>query len=451
VVLRSTRDPSVRASLEQAVFSGLAPDGGLYVPVSHLDLRPAMSVWGPATTFAEVAEAASGAVFAGDLGAAGGEGVARRAFPFAPALRRLDEKTWVLELFHGPSCAFKDFGASFLAAAMDAYCARTARTATVLVATSGDTGSAVAQAFRDRANVRVVILYPSGRVSALQEQQLTTVGGNVCALEVTGSFDDCQRMAKEAFLDPGLVEALGLTSANSINVGRFLPQSFYFLWAWAAVGGGADPGRSGSIRFVVPSGNLGNLASGLYAWRWGMEVAGFLAATNANDVLPEYLLSGLFRPRASVRTLSNAMDVGNPSNMERIVDLFDGRPEETRLVLAGEAVSDAETVGGMREAHRRYGYVVDPHTAVGFVAEARHRERAGRRQPGRVVLLATAHPAKFVDTVREALGIEPEMPPQLVAAARGTKDSVVVGPSSAALRAFLLEELDARCPLRLEK
>jgi threonine synthase len=254
-------------------------------------------------------------------------------------------------------------------------------------------------------------------------------------------------MAKEAFVDAELARTLRLTSANSINVGRFLPQAFSYLWAWAAMGGGRDRRSSEAALFVVPSGNLGNLASGLYAWRWGMSVAGFLAATNANDVLPEYLASGLLRPRASVRTRSNAMDVGNPSNMERILDLFGGDRSGARLVLAGEAVSDPETLHGMRDAYDRFGYVMDPHTAVGYVAERRIRARAGRGRRGPILLLATAHPAKFQETVREAVGLVPELPPQLLAASRGRKESVRMEPTQAALRAFLLEQLEARCPL----
>jgi threonine synthase len=198
--------------------------------------------------------------------------------------------------------------------------------------------------------------------------------------------------------------------------------------------------------FVVPSGNLGNLAAGLYAWKWGMAVAGFLAATNSNDVLPEYLSSGQFRPRASIHTLSNAMDVGNPSNIERIVELFAADPVETDMVLSGEAVSDAQTIDGMREAYRRYGYVMDPHTAVGFVAGRRNRERGGHGPRGPMVLLATAHPAKFARTVEQALGFAPELPSQLEAAARGSKQAVQVKPTREALRRFLTQDLESYCP-----
>lgn len=425
MIFRSTRDTGLRASLESAVFQGLAPDGGLYVPVEHPHL-PAPG----GRTFLDTALMAGSVLLEPELDHATAAGVVTRAFPFSPVLRTLGDGVHVLELFHGPSCAFKDFGACFLASLMDAYCARAARKVTVLVATSGDTGSAVAQAFRGRVHVRVVILYPSGRVSELQERQLTTVGGNVTALEVTGSFDDCQRMVKEAFRDPALRSRHTLTSANSINPGRFLPQAFYYLWASQVMGG--EPG--GPPVFVVPSGNLGNLTAGLYGWKWGMPAAGFLAATNANDALPRYLATGRFDARVSVLTLSNAMDVGDPSNMERLRDLFHDEPARAAPLLAATSVTDAQTVAAMRVAWKRYGYVMDPHTAVGYSALT---SDTGRPPGSPVVLLSTAHPAKFVDTVRDALGLEPELPPALQAAARGRKHSVRVEPTCAALAAAL--------------
>jgi threonine synthase len=304
----------------------------------------------------------------------------------------------------------------------------------VLVATSGDTGSAVAQAFRSVASVRVVVLYPAGRVSGLQEKQLTTVGGNVTALRVRGSFDDCQRMVKAAFTDEELSREAALTSANSINVGRFLPQSFYYVYAWAA---SREYGPAGDPVFVVPSGNLGNLCSGLYAWRWGMPVRAFVAATNANDVLPEYLASGLFRPRASVRTLSNAMDVGDPSNMERILDLFGHDVSQARSILDAATATDEQTLAAIHEVYERYGYLMDPHTAVGWSTAARRLQRAaGPGEP--IILVSTAHPAKFPEVVREAVGIDPTLPPSLREAATRTGTWVDIGNTDEDLRAYLL-------------
>jgi len=312
----------------------------------------------------------------------------------------------LLELFHGPTCAFKDFGAQFLAAAMEEFLTRERRRIQILVATSGDTGSAVAHAFHGRANIDVVILYPSGRVSELQEKQLTTLGGNVHALEVSGSFDDCQRLAKEAFRDETLRAALSLSSANSINIGRLLPQALYYIWAATrrTTLGGKVP------TICVPSGNFGNLTAGLYAWAWGLPVRGFLAATNVNDVVPAYLLDGRFLPRPSAQTLSNAMDVGNPSNFERLEKLFGGDSKAMGRVIRGAAVTDERTLAMMREVHDRTGVFVDPHTAVGCAA-ASDALKDGDGDP--VIVLSTAHPAKFMDAVTRATGAEPEMPERL--------------------------------------
>jgi threonine synthase len=342
-----------------------------------------------------------------------------------------------LELFHGPSCAFKDFGASFLAAAMEYFLGQESRNAVILVATSGDTGSAVAQAFKGRAGIDVVILYPKGKVSPLQERQLISVGGNVRALEVRGTFDDCQRMVKEAFLDQALCEALHLTSANSINIGRLLPQALYYIYAASR--------RSEPVRFCVPCGNLGNLTAGVMAWQWGLRASGFIAAANANDVFPQYIRTEVFAPRPSVHTYSNAMDVGNPSNFERLLALFGGDHDRMAELIEGVSVSDEETleeIGLVRSEHDRF---VCPHTAVGTLAARRshgaaRRARAGARVDAvsgaaegttltaaprevetadnrigeaRIVTLATAHPAKFGDVIRSATGTEAEPPPQL--------------------------------------
>ena len=347
--LVSTRDREAasRVGFREAIFSGLAPDGGLYVPQTTPDLRALIGTFGPDDGFEQVAERVAGALFREDFPGEGEQAVQRvvhGAFAaLSPRLRSLpavQPNLHLLELFHGPTCAFKDFGASFLAAVMEEFLLEERRRALILVATSGDTGSAVARAFHKRRNIGVVILYPSGRVSPLQEQQLTTVGDNVTALEVAGSFDDCQRLAKEAFLDAELVTALPLTSANSINPGRLLPQAFYYIWARSRFAAG-EP-----VVICVPSGNFGNLTAGVYAWQWGLPVRRFLAATNLNDVVPEYLSSGAFRPRASVRTLSNAMDVGNPSNFERLLAVFGGDPQVMRGTIEGLRVDDRQTRGG---------------------------------------------------------------------------------------------------------
>jgi threonine synthase len=303
----------------------------------------------------------------------------------------------------------------------------------ILVATSGDTGSAVAHAFHGSPSIDVVILYPSGRVSELQEKQLTTLGGNVHSLEVNGSFDDCQRMVKEAFQDRALKSRLRLTSANSINIGRLLPQCFYYVFAATrrAALGGLPP------TVCVPSGNFGNLTAGLYAWQWGLSVRGFIAATNANDVVPAYLASGTFTPRASVKTLSNAMDVGNPSNFERMEEIFRADWKQMAGRIRGRAIDDARTLDTMRQIHARTGILVDPHTAVGCAAAWDHVAEAGDGE--QVIVASTAHPGKFADIVQSATGIAPEMPERLARCLTLPKLSHQVGPTLAELSAFLLE------------
>jgi threonine synthase len=439
VKFSSTRGRCAPVDFRDAVFKGLAEDGGLYHPVTMPDLREVFRGLDPEAPFVETARRVAIALFADDLGGEGVERVVRRAFGFEPVLVQVDERRFVLELFHGPSYAFKDFGAGFLSAAMEEMLARRGGEAVILVATSGDTGSAVARAFVGRRGIRVVILYPSGRVSPLQEMQLTTVGGNVTALEVKGSFDDCQRMVKEAFLDKELSRAFPLTSANSISLGRLLPQAFYYIHAAARLRR-MSPGLTAPW-FCVPSGNFGNLTAGVYAWRWGLPVAGFVAATNANDVVPQYLAGGVFRPRASVQTLSNAMDVGNPSNFERLSAVFGGSARDMNEMIRGAVVTDAETLATIREVQATHGLLLDPHTAVGWKAATRLIESGGNGPGGpffgSVVTLATAHPAKFLETIREATGREPALPPGLAEALKGTKRSVVVEPTLGDLRKAL--------------
>jgi threonine synthase len=419
----------------EALFTGLAEDGGLYHPVDPPDLAPMLPRLGGLESFADVAAECCAAMFAPDLTEERARSLARRAFPFSPVLRRLDERVLLLELFHGPTCAFKDFGAQFLAAAMEELLAEADRRIVILVATSGDTGSAVAAAFHGRANIDVVILYPSGRVSMLQEKQLTTLGGNVHALEVTGSFDDCQRLVKEAFQDPSLRKRLRLTSANSINVGRLLPQCLYYVFAGTRSGelGGAAP------EVCVPSGNFGNLTAGVYAWRWGLPVRGFIAATNVNDVVPVYLRSGRFEPRPSKRTLSNAMDVGNPSNFERLLEIFKGEWEGMASLIEGRSITDERTLDTMRRVHAASGVLLDPHTAVGYAAARDHDDAVTRvgGDPGQLILLSTAHPSKFSDIVQRATGVAPRMPERLAGCLSHPKQSQVIGAKREELSEYL--------------
>jgi threonine synthase len=441
LIVRFAGAASPPVSFREALFAGLAPDGSLYRPVERPDLSRLLAGFGPGTGYADLAARMSAALLAPEVDAPLACRIAERAFTFSPALRRLDGRRVLLELFHGPTCAFKDFGAQFLAAAMEAFVAAAGERIQVLVATSGDTGSAVAHAFHGRAGIDVVILYPSGRVSMLQERQLTTLGGNVHALEVTGSFDDCQRLAKEAFRDPALRRRLRLTSANSINIGRLLPQAFSYAWAAAQLREVGAGGRPAPV-FCVPSGNFGHLTAGVYAWRWGLPVARFVAATNANDEVPEYLATGRFVPRPSLATLSNAMDVGDPSNFERLAVAFGGSVEAMAAAIHGSAVSDPDTRDGMCRTWERHGVLVDPHTAVGCVAAERFI--ASGDCPGSdVIVLSTAHPGKFAETVREATGREPELPERLARCLSLPKQATRVGTDLDGLRGLLLERMEA--------
>lgn len=428
----STRSPGKFVSFQEAVFQGLAPDGGLYIPEGDLDLKKEFLSLTKNTSFNDIAYLVTSHLLKDELSPEACRRIVDNAFDFEPKLVPVTDQISVLELFHGPSCAFKDFGASFLAAAMEELLQGSNRRALILTATSGDTGSAVAQAFHNKKNIDVVILYPSGRVSPLQEKQLTTLGGNVHALEVKGSFDDCQKMVKDAFVDPALSQAFPLTSANSISLGRLIPQSFYYIWAFAQLRETLDE----ELMFCVPSGNFGNLTAGVYAWKWGLPVNGFIAATNANDVVPEYLKTGTFKPRPSVLTLSNAMDVGNPSNFERLETVFQKNLNLLRTLVHGETVTDAETLATMQAVKAASGMLLCPHTAVGYKAAERVVEN-GMEGDGKIVVLATAHPGKFVEVVQKAVGDSPDLPPALKALERKTKVATLIDPTLAALAGFL--------------
>ncbi len=430
---QSTRGHSAVVDFREALLQGLAPDGGLYEPTEEPNLRSIIRTLDARTPFESIAARMLSALFPEEYSNEKAAALAERAFPFSPALRELGEGIQLLELFHGPSCAFKDFGASFLATAMEDFLLDTERRAVILTATSGDTGSAVAHAFHRRKNIDVVILYPSGRVSPLQEKQLTTLGANILALEVDGSFDDCQRMVKEAFVDEELRRKVPLTSANSINVGRLIPQSFYYLYAFSRL----KLKTAGELVFTVPSGNFGNLTAGVLAWRWGMPANAFVAATNANDVVPEFLRTGIYRPRPSVRTLANAMDVGNPSNFERLRRIFETGSLAIRSMLTGSAVSDAEIAATMRRYYEEKGVFLCPHTAAGVAASEKfiRREMVGQ---GIVATLATAHPAKFLEVFEEHVGVTPEIPERLARHLTMEKVSVKVENDVEALKRELI-------------
>jgi threonine synthase len=334
--------------------------------------------------------------------------VVSEAINFPVKLVSLSPGLHILELFHGPTLAFKDFGARFMARLMGYFVRDETRPLTVLVATSGDTGSAVAHGFLGVPGIRVVILYPSKRISEAQEKQFTTLGENITALEVAGTFDDCQRLVKQAFSDAELNTRAFLTSANSINIGRLLPQMFYHVAAYRQL-----PVASVPLIVSVPSGNFGNLTAGIFAKRIGLPVARFVASTNANDVVPDYLRTGEFHSRPASRTFSNAMDVGNPNNFPRLLDLCRNRLEYVQREIWGHSATDEDTLSAMKSIHQRFHYLADPHTAVGVLGwEAYRREHP---EPTQGLVLATAHPAKFADIVTRAIGEAPALPDRLAA------------------------------------
>lgn len=423
----SLTTPSLRRSFSAAVIEGLAPDRGLYFPDSIPQLDEASWLEDPHGECWSIASKIIHSFSSEDLEMSELQELMKDVLNFPIELIELEGGLYVLELFHGPTAAFKDVGARTMSRLLGRF---SEQRLTVLVATSGDTGSAVAQGFLNVSGVDVVILYPSGRISEIQEKQLTTAGFNVTALEVKGNFDDCQRMVKEAFLDSDLRNRRALTSANSINVARWIPQASYYAWATFLLGEGAH--------FVVPSGNLGNLAAGVLAHRMGMPARGFTAASNANDVVPELLTTGVYAPRPTVATLSNAMDVGDPSNLPRLRELFGGSTPALQDGIAGFKANDEATREAMKRIHDQFGYLACPHTAIG-IAAAQQRLALG----GPVVALATAHPAKFGSVVEDATGIAPEIPESLKGCVEKEKVSVLVEPTLEALRAYLLDTAQA--------
>jgi threonine synthase len=415
----STKNKSLRVTLKDAVLQGLAVDGGLFVPETLPRLPADVIEALPAMSFREIAFTLAKS-FADELPNSALQNIIDEALTFEVPLRRLGENLFVLELFHGPTLAFKDFGARFMARLMGWLRRHETKELVILVATSGDTGSAVASGFFNRPGFRVVLLYPSGMVSEIQEKQLTTIGGNVTAVEVQGTFDDCQRLVKQAFTDAQLRQTLALSSANSINIARLIPQMFYYAAAWAQL-------NDVTARPVVsvPSGNLGNLTAGLWAQKSGIPIERFVAAMNANDVFFEYLQKGLYMPRKAVPTLSNAMDVGNPSNFFRILDLFDYNYARICDHIYGARFTDDETRQAIAEIWQKHAYLMDPHGAVGYLAldEFQRKESAAGRP---AIVLETAHPAKFKEVVEECSGQRVPVPERLQKALAGEKQAVVL-------------------------
>lgn len=425
----STRGKAHAVSFKEAVLAGLAPDGGLYVP-STIEPRP-RAFWSAlrGKSFPDVAIAMAVELVGDEFDHAALANLIRDALNFPVRLVEIDRHLTVLELFHGPTFAFKDFGARTLARVMSLIDKPRASSLkpsggdlTILVATSGDTGSAVAHAFFGVPGTRVVVLYPEGQVSAIQEAQFTTLGGNVTAVAVQGTFDDCQRLAKEAFSDPQLRSRVRLTSANSISLGRLIPQMFYY--AYAAL----QSPEGQPLVMSVPSGNFGNLAAGVMAWHMGAPIHAFAAPTTINDTVPRYFESGRVEPRQSVPTLANAMDVGNPSNLERLQWLFGGDLDKMRLLISTNRHTDDEVRGAITELYAKYHYVADPHTSIGYL---------GAKGRSHAICLATAHPAKFREVVEPIIGVPVPLPDALAATLARNKIVQRIRPALAELSMLL--------------
>ena len=377
-------------------MKSLPDDRGLYMPEHIPTLSQSFFNHIEQYTFEEIAFYVVSSIAGDELPLPKLRSVVEETVNFPAPVVTLDDDTHVLELFHGPSLAFKDFGARFMAQMMSYYNRGEDKELTILVATSGDTGGAVAAGFYKVPGVRVVILYPSGKVSDFQEKQLTTLGENITALEIDGTFDDCQAIVKSAFLDKELNDKFRLSSANSINIARLLPQSLYYFEAYKQL---KDKKRH--LAFSIPSGNFGNLTAGLLAKRMGLPIGKFIAATNANDIVPKYLSSGNYDPKPSVATISNAMDVGNPSNFQRMEDLYGSTWNSMKKDIVGYSYSDQHTELAIKEIHDKYGYVMDPHGAVGYLALREYQE-AHKNTNG--VIFETAHPAKFLPVMNPILG-----------------------------------------------
>lgn len=397
-------NPDEKVTLERAVMKSISTEAGLYMPEIITELSVGFFEELSYMDFQSIALEVSKAMMKDDIPESDLMKIINNAFTFPVPLKALSDNLFVLELFHGPTLAFKDVGARFMAGLFEYFLLNENKEVTILVATSGDTGSAVANAFYNKKGIKVVILYPSGKVSELQEKQLTTMGGNITALEVDGNFDDCQKMVKQAFSDVELNKKLILTSANSINFARLFPQSFYYFYAIAQLGNLNKP-----VVISVPSGNFGNLTAGLIAKKMGLNIHRFVASTNSNHAVPDYLINGKFEPSPTQYTISNAMDVGNPSNFPRILKLYNDNYHMIAEDIKGYWFTDDETRYGMREIISEYNYQADPHGAIGYLG----LKKFGIGNEHISIFLETAHPAKFPDEVEKATNNKVEIPVEL--------------------------------------
>jgi threonine synthase len=421
----STNHKVEPVSFRDAVIKGLPEDNGLFMPEKINSLPQFFFAGLSGTSLPEIGYNVARSFVGEDIPDEPLYKIIEDTLSFEIPVKEVEKGIFALELFHGPTLAFKDVGARFLARCLSYFSSGSEQKVTVLVATSGDTGSAVAHGFLGVDNVDVVILYPKGKVSKLQEQQLTTLGQNITAIEVDGNFDDCQHMVKSAFLDKGLNERLKLTSANSINIARLIPQSFYYFWAKAQL-------PEQDLVFSIPSGNYGNLTAGLLAKKMGLDIKGFVASSNINDIVPNYLASGKYNPAKSKQTISNAMDVGNPSNFYRMMDLYNGSWDAVVKDITGYSFDDDKTRNAIKAVYEQTGYTLDPHGAVAYLGLKSYLQE--NRATG--VFLETAHPAKFKDVVDEVVG-DVEVPERLAKYMHEEKKSIEMPANYDKLKEYL--------------
>ena len=427
----STNGKAPLATLEEAVVRGLAPDKGLYMPQEIRPLPQEFYDNIENMSFQEMSYQVAHNFFGDDVDAESLREIVFDTLAFETPIVKVEDNIYSLELFHGPTLAFKDVGARFMARLLRYFIKREGKEqVNVLVATSGDTGSAVANGFLGVDGIHVYVLYPKGKVSKIQESQFTTLGKNITAIEVDGVFDDCQALVKSAFRDEELQGHMNLTSANSINVARFLPQAFYYFNAYAQA---KKLGKADNLTICVPSGNFGNITAGLFAQRMGLPIMNFIAANNANDIFYNYLLSGIYSPKASIQTIANAMDVGDPSNFARILDLYKSSHAEICNHISGATYSDDEIAATMKKCYEQTGYVLDPHGACGYQAL---KDNLKEGETG--VFLETAHPAKFKEKVDAILSTDIEIPTRLADFMKGKKQSLEMAADFSAFKQFLL-------------
>lgn len=433
MILYSTNNKSKFVSLKEAVLKGLPDDNGLFMPkdipaLSNNFLKNLSSF-----SFSDISFVVAKALIGEDIPLKELESIISSSISFPAPLVNLEEHIYILELFHGPSLAFKDFGACFMAQLMGYFNKDEDRDLVILVATSGDTGGAVASGFYEIPGIKVVILYPSGKVSHLQELQLTTLGKNITAVEIAGTFDDCQFLVKQSFLDFDLNNSFRLTSANSINIARLIPQSFYYFEGFKQVD------NTLPVVFSVPSGNFGNLTAGLFAKKMGLPIHKFIAATNINDIVPKYLTTGIYEPRPSIQTISNAMDVGNPSNFSRILDFYSSTWNKIKENIEGYSFDDEKTKKCIADVYRQYKYLLDPHAAVGFLSLVKYLEVHNKTNG---IILETAHPSKFINSVQPLVDSKITIPSRLSSLMTKEKISTKLPNSFNLFKSFLFEKLN---------